>query len=207
MDNVCRPHQEDWTLFSGHLISTFSASAFNRSKRKKKRQSRLSERITGGSWKYHRIYKRVITILLPRPIILWNKRLYHIFGRNPWRYGPAFEASLAAEAAKPQNKFWDLFITAKQDSHPFKIPRKITKTYQLSGTICKLQIQQKQIQKTLKEKQITAPERYFKLLSDEILQNISALKKHIKGINAFKREEEKLLALLLRQLSQKTALM
>ena len=111
---------------------------------------------------------------------------------------------LAAEVAKPQNKFWDLFIIAKQDSHPFKIPWKITKTYQLSGTICELQIQQKQIQKTLKEKQITAPERYFKLLSDEIFQNISALKKHIKGINAFKREEEKLLALLLRQLSQKT---
>lgn len=100
--------------------------------------------------------------------------------------------------------FLNLFDAAKQDSHPFKIPRKITKTYLLSGTIRKLQIQQNQIQKTLKGKEIIAPERYSKLISDEILQNISAFKKHLKGINPFKKEEEKLLALLPRHLSQKT---
>ena len=80
-------------------------------------------------------------------------------------------------------------IDAEKDySHPTKIPRKITKTYQLAGTIRMLQMQQHKIQKTLKGKQVIPPEAYSKLISDEVLQHISAFNKHLKGLKPFEKE-------------------
>jgi hypothetical protein len=97
-----------------------------------------------------------------------------------------------------------LLDAEKDYAHPIKVPQKITKTYQLAGTIRMLQMQQYKIQKTLKGKQVIAPEAYLKLISDEILQHISAFNTHLKGIKPFKKEEEKVSALLPKHLSQKT---
>jgi len=97
-----------------------------------------------------------------------------------------------------------LMDAAKGHPHPIKLPQKIVKTYQLAGAIRKLQMQYNHIQKTLKGKQMIAPDAYLKLISDQILQHISAFNKHIKGTKPFKKEEEKSLASLPEHLSQKT---
>jgi CHAD domain-containing protein len=97
-----------------------------------------------------------------------------------------------------------LIDPAKDHPHPIKLPQKIARTYRLSGAIRTLQVQQNQVQKTLKGKQILPPETYLKLISDQLLQHISVFNKHIKGTKPFKKEEEKLLALLPKHLSQET---
>jgi hypothetical protein len=91
----------------------------------------------------------------------------------------------------------------EDDHHPIKLPQKIAKTYQLSGAIRTLQMQYNHIQKTLSGKHIQAPDAYLKLISDQILQHTSAFDKHIKGAKPFKKEEENLLTLLPKHLSQK----
>ena len=97
-----------------------------------------------------------------------------------------------------------LMDAAKDHPHPIKLPQKISRTYQLAGTIRKLQMQHNHVQKTLKGKQILPPDTYLKLISDQILQHISAFNRHIKGTKPFKKEEEKLLTLLPQNLSKKT---
>jgi len=97
-----------------------------------------------------------------------------------------------------------LIDVAKDDHHPIKLPQKIAKTYQLSGAIRTLQMQHNHIQKILGGQQILPPYAYLKLISDQILQHKSALEKHIKGTKPFKKEEENLLTLLPKHLSQKT---
>lgn len=96
-----------------------------------------------------------------------------------------------------------LMDAVKDHTHPIKLPQKIVKTYQLSGAIRTLQMQQNHVQKTLKGEQIPLPETYLKLISDQILQRISVFNKHIKGIDPFKKEEAKLLMLLPKHLNQK----
>jgi hypothetical protein len=97
-----------------------------------------------------------------------------------------------------------LIGAAKDHPHPIKPPQEIVKAYQLAGAIRKLQMQHNHVQKTLKGTKIPPPDAYLKLISEQLLQHISAFNKHIKGTNPFKKEEEKLLALLPEHLSQKT---
>ena len=98
-----------------------------------------------------------------------------------------------------------LIDAEKDHSDPIRLPQKIEKNYQLSGKIRTLQMQQNHVQKTLKGAHILPPVAYLKLISDQILQHILVFNKHITGTKYFKKDEEKVLALLPKQLSQKTA--
>jgi hypothetical protein len=99
-----------------------------------------------------------------------------------------------------------LLDAEKAHVHPVKLPPGMIKISRLFGAIRTLLMQQNQVQNTIKEQQNRLPETYLKFISEQILESIKEVSKHINGTEPFKKEEEKLLGLLPIKLSQETML-
>ncbi len=99
-----------------------------------------------------------------------------------------------------------LMDSAKTHGQSIKLPSGIIKLNQFFGTIRTLQMQQTFIENTAKEKQTGLPEIYLKFVSDQIILLMKDFSKYIKSAQPFKKEEEKLLVLLPKQLSRKAIL-
>ena len=99
-----------------------------------------------------------------------------------------------------------LLDNAKAHGHPIKLPQNMARISELFGNIRTLQMQQIHIQDRIKEKNIGSPETYLRFIGDQILEHMEDAAKHIKGEYPFKKEEDKLLALLPKQLSREAML-
>ena len=97
-------------------------------------------------------------------------------------------------------------ICAAEEHHHVKLPPKIEKINQLFGAIRILQMQQNHVFSTIKEYQTGSPDTYLKLISDQILENMEDINKHVKGMKPFKKAEEQLLKVLPKKLSPESIL-
>jgi hypothetical protein len=85
-----------------------------------------------------------------------------------------------------------------------KVPRRILKYYEISGTIRSLQIQHLRIHQTSKAEKNDLPQTYLNLISDHLLNQLEKASKFRGGQNAFLKEEEKLLVIIPAKISPKS---